>query len=59
MDAEQEKMWKKLNYVKPELPWGLTSAQVAMAGRAFGKTTMAMQSFGRAMRKINETKDTE
>lgn len=58
MNEEQEKMWKRLSTVpKPKIDWDAVSVHFVSAGRAFGKSTIAMQQLGRALR--NETKDTE
>jgi len=45
---DKEKVWERLKYVKRELP----STRIVMTGRSFGKTTLAMQSLGRAMREL-------
>jgi len=56
MNDEQKKMWKKLATPARPRNWfgGFSKGEVVMfaAGRAFGKSTFAMQQLGRAMRKI-------
>ena len=60
MNEEQEKMWDRLKYVRPVKP-NLTAEELKQmwmfTARSLGKTTMAMQALGRAMR--NEGKDTD
>lgn len=49
MNKEQEEMWERLKHVP-----GLTQYDITMVARSFGKSALAMQAFGRAIRNAND-----
>jgi len=58
LKADKELMWKKLATPPRPRNWtdGLSKGEVVMfmAGRSMGKSTMAFQALGRAMRNLKD-----
>jgi len=58
LKADKDLMWKKLATPSRPRNWtdGLSKGEVVMfmAGRSMGKSTMAFQSLGRAMRELKK-----